>query len=609
MVAAFDSLIMSPDDFGQTFPKLTVGNRFVLAANEQEREVLVTLGGHQLKQGEYYIKYIIPSLPHTATADQIPQIATLLTCLLGLPYMATKLEHLRLVPDRTRKLHLGRELYDNSRTEFAAAFQNDGTMFPHQSVTNLALQKFGVQFRPDKRSYLLCLQRLHRDVVQSQDPDHIYHRCRIFWSCFVQEFGAFNWNYAEIKQIMGFQCVPCIQHSDERWGYRKPLLDGVYDSTKEIAAFETMVSPAYLAIAWTQRVLASRLPPVELWKGVAQIIPSTKNVVDHLVKLSADVASKCGLRTNGFFRDLAATYKALNDEARINEASDYITTTYKDHKIWLNEDVSLEERDSFVHLRLDPDEKIANLNWLSASSILHGVPYDLPTHGLYGAKTSLKPYRNILRACGSEAVEDIKANAKAESVDNHPKFMMNRLRQLWKSPKDDSLCDVKILVEGKMLHAHKNLLAAVSPYFKSAFSGDWKESSSGIINLEATNSMEQVGTYESVGSVLEWVYEGLLTLDDGCLEIATTEVVQARLDHYLDILELSNRWQIRELLEHVENRILACADKFVRVENVKEIGNIAKRYHAAHLEEHCENYISANEKVVALVASSPESSY
>ena len=55
---------------------------------------------------------------------------------------------------------------------------------------------------------------------------------------------------------------------------------------------------------------------------------------------------------------------------------------------------------------------------------------------------------------------------------------MNRLR------KDDILCDVTITVGGRKIHAHKVVLAATCPYFKTMFTGGlFSESKKGDVTI------------------------------------------------------------------------------------------------------------------------------
>jgi hypothetical protein len=361
-----------------------------------------------------------------------------------------------------------------------------------------------------------------------------------------------------------------------------------------IATMQEVISPTYIPIAWTQRIAAST-PPAHFLKSVG-FLPSVIDVVEHLIALTTTFAAKCSISETHFFEDLAATYSHLNQSANLNEASEYLLSHHDQKPIWLNDDMSLNDISEFIHGHKNSENTVASLNWLPSSSILHGVPYDLPTYGLYSAKLSLEPYRNLLRACGSHVVESIKAVISGDDVENHDRTMMERIRNML--GKQDSMCDMKIVIEKQEHYAHRILLAAVSPYFRRLCCGDWKEKSTGVLNLDE----RAYGTSESVRSAIEWVYNGFLELDDGVLE--DLDDVQNRLDHYLDVLELSNVWDIAELRGHIENRILTYASKFIRVENVSDVSDIATRYNATNLEEFCESFIEKNERVVELVESS-----
>ena len=55
------------------------------------------------------------------------------------------------------------------------------------------------------------------------------------------------------------------------------------------------------------------------------------------------------------------------------------------------------------------------------------------------------------------------------------------LAEQWKQ---GELCDVKLVVDGDVIPAHKNVLSAASPYFRSMILGEFKESKSDEISLE-----------------------------------------------------------------------------------------------------------------------------
>jgi hypothetical protein len=99
--------------------------------------------------------------------------------------------------------------------------------------------------------------------------------------------------------------------------------------------------------------------------------------------------------------------------------------------------------------------------------------------------------------------------------------------------------------------------------------------------------------------VIEWVYNGFLSLDDGSLD--STEEVGNRLDHYVEILQLAHMWDISELKTHVENRVLSQANIFIRVENVLAVRTLAGQCNANLLSECCEAFYQQNRDIIELV--------
>jgi hypothetical protein len=175
------------------------------------------------------------------------------------------------------------------------------------------------------------------------------------------------------------------------------------------------------------------------------------------------------------------------------------------------------------------------------------------------------------------------------------------------------MCDMKIIAGGKDHHAHRVLLGAVSSYFRALSCGVWKENSSGVINLDARQVPDTAEsktvvlnqftiTAGCIQSVLQWVYNGFLFLDDGNLK--DEDDIKDRLDHYLDLLHISDMWDIPELRTHVENRILTCSTLFIRIENVADVLKIASEYNATRLKEFCEDYFAKNRGLVELIEAS-----
>jgi hypothetical protein len=90
-----------------------------------------------------------------------------------------------------------------------------------------------------------------------------------------------------------------------------------------------------------------------------------------------------------------------------------------------------------------------------------------------------------------------------------------------------------------------------------------------------------------------------LTLNDSDLKI-NTEAVGTCLDLYLDILQLTDIWDILTLKIHIENCILRNATIFIRIENAQAVGEPVKRYNAKRVEKHWQEFANKNKVHVQL---------
>ena len=79
--------------------------------------------------------------------------------------------------------------------------------------------------------------------------------------------------------------------------------------------------------------------------------------------------------------------------------------------------------------------------------------------------------------------------------------------------KDGCLCDIDIIVGDNRIPAHKCILAAGSDYFKSLFCGPLKQ------DLSEVNLSTVTDDFESVVSVIDFLYTGDINVDDENLEI------------------------------------------------------------------------------------------
>jgi hypothetical protein len=256
--------------------------------------------------------------------------------------------------------------------------------------------------------------------------------------------------------------------------------------------------------------------------------------------------------------------------------------------------------------------RIDSLNWLRSASLVDGISYDAPTSNIYALKKSLTSFKPLLIASGMNVVKRHVTQPVREQFPDHPETILGK--SLNEMRKSNSLCDMKIIVDGKTFFAHRIVLATFSSYFRSMLAnGAWAETSTGILNLDdAAQSNQRIdgnrigeakyATNRSVATVLDWIYKGRIAIDDDT-NFNGTEAVSDRLDFYLEILQLTDVWDITTLKTHIENRIIRRTDVFIRVENVSAVGELVNQYNAKEVAKHCKEFVEKNKTVVERIDS------
>lgn len=84
------------------------------------------------------------------------------------------------------------------------------------------------------------------------------------------------------------------------------------------------------------------------------------------------------------------------------------------------------------------------------------------------------------------------------SSPGYPRRLLENMTQLWQ---ESSFCDITLLIGIKRFHAHKNVLAASSPYFRAMFSSGMKEQGRNEIELHDVSS-------DVFNLVISFIYTG-----------------------------------------------------------------------------------------------------
>ena len=79
---------------------------------------------------------------------------------------------------------------------------------------------------------------------------------------------------------------------------------------------------------------------------------------------------------------------------------------------------------------------------------------------------------------------------------------------------DSSFCDVKLIIGKKSLQAHKCVLAAGSPYFRSLFLGQFTEA-----NMDEINLSEVTSSITDLERIVNFIYTGDIDIGEDNIEL------------------------------------------------------------------------------------------
>ena len=132
-----------------------------------------------------------------------------------------------------------------------------------------------------------------------------------------------------------------------------------------------------------------------------------------------------------------------------------------------------------------------------------------------------------------------------------------------------TLCDIILIVEGVEFPAHKNVLAASSPYFQAMFTSSFKEKDMSRLEIHGIS-------HEAFRIIVNFVYTG--------------QEFEIKYDNVESLLEAASFLQ----LNHVKDLCLNHLKSMVNVENFLEIREYGFRYDFTEVLEASEKFINFN---------------
>ncbi|KAJ6589057.1 hypothetical protein B0H19DRAFT_1367527 [Mycena capillaripes] len=288
---------------------------------------------------------------------------------------------------------------------------------------------------------------------------------------------------------------------------------------------ETIVSPEQVllieheAVAWTQRAVL-RYPPEErlLLANPRFGQPTVREVVEHLRVLALQVA-----------KDYTSDIYLLSDPE--------LTYRWLDDRQDVVEDIIVEYHDQPLFLNVD-DPKTDPWLWHSADEMFFNI---VDSGDLKSVKKFMQSFKDLLTVSG---VEDI-VNApvpglERSSVDTQLTLLRTGFQTMRMEGK---LTDVVFISEDEARYgAHRAYLAPMSEYLNDLFCGSFAESGPGTADDPIEIDVDYSGP--CVEAVLDYLY---------MMKAPGLE----RLQDLLDVMDLSNYWNIEELNQLVQAKIIS----------------------------------------------------
>ena len=177
-----------------------------------------------------------------------------------------------------------------------------------------------------------------------------------------------------------------------------------------------------------------------------------------------------------------------------------------------------------------------------------------------GTELILNNYCQRSRACSSKIPNDIPSNTE---------YSQAIMQTLNKYRKEEIFCDVCLIVEDAELMAHRNVLAASSPFFESLLSSRMKEKDQYKINLAGLKA-------DVLREVLDYIYVGDLTMS---------------LDKVHDLIVAADYLMLGRLKQLSVNRLLA---EHLNLDNCLSTWVFADRFQCSRLRDKARELVLAN---------------
>ena len=140
------------------------------------------------------------------------------------------------------------------------------------------------------------------------------------------------------------------------------------------------------------------------------------------------------------------------------------------------------------------------------------------------------------------------------------------------------LCDITLKVNGRCFHAHKSVLAATSPYFRSMFTSCMKEQFCQEVDLTASLALEYPDSFKHI---LDYIYTGEIEINvnnaEDMLRIADFLLIE-------DVKDYCKQFYLQHGNVNIGNCL--CLSELADQHNLPEVAFVAQRMFKSRFHDH-----------------------
>ena len=599
LISANNALIAA--DSRLLVPWMKDRSRFVnppFSNDSRNEDCLLKLGVNKLPIVALLKDYVLP-LPSTLNTTYWQHFQPLISAIAGMASSGDATSNLvpllsqsNIAADGNCKLQKACGLYDHQDEIFISAFRHQKeARFLHKSVQGYRSfwLRVGLRHRVqnfiDPGDYLQCLQQGIKPRLGVQDihtDPHIDQDSRTVLSPLTapnsntQRFGRYDWLAISQERVFisrtNFNAEP---------QYRQDTMASVA-AEQRILRLLDVVAYDHVSVCWSQISFARHQPTREVLDKVSgNGQPKIEIVWRHLQHMKNIARRLRRHQIRDFLTDLALTYEYLHAHL-VDSMTGF---NLRNSAIWLN----LDTWDHQIVLLGDIKTSWYGIEELVLSSSCDAGP-------IKAVRPGLMRFEKLLRSLGCHSITYPTVTRPTLHLSSSITNSLRKLRS------EEKLVDITYSTEGRLIKAHKVVLAAMSEKCALQFSGRW--TSEDLIKYDEDDDPDDFMSYHTVSTMIKYAYEEEIDWKE--MEVSDgddAEEKAAKLDLLLDLHKGADCWLIPALKSQVEDRILIAGRAFINLENVIEIRGRAELVGAKEFERMCAQFIETNRDVVEKVHS------